>query len=653
MAPDQEFDNIDPESVSVSGLPNFIPPQKNNDAAAQAEANTGSEPVPIAASDALPDVPKANDVEPVVASDLPNSAPAASEDAPQVASDTAADIDQPTAVVNEVESASTDAGAEKKEPLRSHAGVLIEHGAANYKNVPDEKKSYFVTIETPAGPETIWGVDLARAMDQSGTAIGDPIKLDYMGSELVMVDKLVRDPAGKVIGMEPIETNRNTWEVSRIDHAELDRIASTSIRPGADELGVKAIDPDAQAFKRDAAFDDLLKFAADEQQKLDPIIAAAQADLPELPPGLDRDQKAHEALMDVASRVKPRTGSVNAADLAMVNAALQPDPPHVASIPGAGPTRGQEQVRTGAEALIEGGATLLGGAAALTGTVLKGMGKGAAGLAAAFADRPDNAERPDSLDRLDSAANTGGDADFTQAETNGDQPVNPRIALGSDSPTLDATGGRPPASDVPGASASDPTPVTVLPRLSEYRVDQVDRAANNYEKAHEAFWQAHRMPLIRQEIEARAEADGLSVQDVMEKMKPNGEYADLHDKFNAAVAQSPEALMAKKSMDKALDGWTRQFGRAKEELLNPETEGNPHYEKLKDRIGKSSERMHKNASETPAFEGEQSHIEKLKEAMERIVEKLKEMAQNFVNFVRGKSAGKNSEAGGSDNAPAP
>lgn len=575
MEPEQDFDVLDPDSVSATSLPNFIPTQAQKVASPEAE--------PLAATSTV------EQAIPVVAGDGP--VPADPIVPPAV-----------DAVVTGAVNPDVDATAEQGEevPERTHAGILIDHGEARYKDLPDEKMSYFVALETPNGLEKIWGIDLRRAMKETGAVTGDALRLDFMGSRTVMTHKLLRNEKGEVIGREPIEAERNTWVARSIEPAALERLNETlkAHSPGEDE----PVPPHASEYLADAL---------GSPESL----------------GGPLDQKALDALMQVAGQVKPRAGAVNPDELMRVNAALQSQPN--ASIPGAGATRGQEQVRTGAEALIEGGASLLGGAAALTGTVLKGVGQGAAALAGAIAGR----------------AKSNADADFStfqsveHEETRAlEAPLEAAVEASSESPVVEGENAR----------------VNVLPRLSEYRVDQVDRSANNYESAHEAFWQADRLPLIRQEIEALAEAEGLSVEDVMDKMKPNGEYADLHGKFVEAVAESPDAQNSKKAMDKALEGWTRQFGRAQEELLNPETEGNPHYENLKERLGKSSDRMHKNASQVPAFEGEdQSHIDRLKEAMLRLVERLKEMAERFVNFVRGKSSAKASESGGTDNAPAP
>ncbi|MFL9811370.1 hypothetical protein D7249_24655 [Stutzerimonas stutzeri] len=309
--------------------------------------------------------------------------------------------------------------------------------------------------------------------------------------------------------------------------------------------------------------------------------AAAQGDKVTL------DRATYEALMGVAKKVNAGAMLVDPDELQRVNAAVQQG----GMIPGAGPTQGQQQVKTGAQALAEGGMSLLGGAAALTGAALKAGGKVASSLAGALRERDGNE-----------------------------------------------------AQEAPAAG------VAVLPRISEYRVDQAEKAANAYEDAMQKLWESGNLPNVRKEIEERARQTGLSVEDVMDKMKPNGEMSDLHEKFRTAVAESPDAQTNKKAMDKALDGWVRQYGRGQEELLNPETEGNPHFEALRDRLDNSHERMQKNTANAPLFEGEdKSHAEKLRETIQRIMEKLKEIAKDFVNMVRGKK-GADAEA---DNDPSP
>ena len=412
---------------------------------------------------------------------------------------------------------------------RSHAGVLVHHGEGRPSEFQQNTSSYFVTLQTPSGQQQIWGgSDLQRAMQDSQMERGQAVLLQA-GAE---------------------GQGNDNWSVHAIDKAQL------------------------QAYHGSAG--------------TSPATPAQPGSAGNAAPGsaLGIDQQALDAIMQVVGQVKQHGNSLDPEEVRRINATLDD------SAKAAGPQATHSSPKSGAEALVRGGAELIGGAAALTGAAMQGLGRGAGALA-------------DSLRGSPTTRDAG-------------------AAASAEPAVVEESEGR----------------VQVLPRLSEYRVDQVEKAANNYEKAHVAFWNADNMPEVRQQIEARAEATGLSLPDVIEKMKPDGEFTDLHERFVEAVGQSPEAQSNKKAMDKALTGWSRQYGRAQEELLNPETEGNPHYEKLKNRLESSSDSMHRNTASTPAFAGEgQSHLERLSESMQRLAERLKEMVTGFVNFVRGKSSG--------------
>lgn len=104
---------------------------------------------------------------------------------------------------------------------RSYQGVLLEHGRAKYNNDPRAKMSYYVTLETPRGKKSIWGVDLERAMRTSPSEIGDIVQLDSKGCKIVTVDADILDSHGDVIGTEPLTTSRNVWSVTKTDGAVL------------------------------------------------------------------------------------------------------------------------------------------------------------------------------------------------------------------------------------------------------------------------------------------------------------------------------------------------------------------------------------------------------------------------------------------------
>lgn len=103
---------------------------------------------------------------------------------------------------------------------RTHFGKLLEHGPARYQFDPNNDPNYFATLETPGGRQTIWGVDLERALQDSGAAIGDGIVLSQRGSRQVAVTAPERDASGQPTGRrEAISAQRHRWEVLSLDNA--------------------------------------------------------------------------------------------------------------------------------------------------------------------------------------------------------------------------------------------------------------------------------------------------------------------------------------------------------------------------------------------------------------------------------------------------
>ena len=195
----------------------------------------------------------------------------------------------------------------------------------------------------------------------------------------------------------------------------------------------------------------------------------------------------------------------------------------------------------------------------------------------------------------------------------------------------------------------------VLPRLSEYRLSQVEKAAGSFAREQEAFWQSSpQLSALREQIQGAARGQGVPVQDVVQQMKPGGALAPLGEQFAAAVAAAPGAAQYKKSMDKALDSYTRQYGRAQEEILNPDLNDNPHYDGLKQRLRGAHETMEQTAAGLPGFTNSQgkqeaSHFERLQQAVGQIMEKIREVGQEFMAMLRGRQGGE--PGGGAPPAP--
>lgn len=170
--------------------------------------------------------------------------------------------------------------------------------------------------------------------------------------------------------------------------------------------------------------------------------------------------------------------------------------------------------------------------------------------------------------------------------------------------------------------------VAVLPKISEYRLKKVEEAAENYSHAVDKFWKVPAMAAMRHEIKERARQTGLSVPDAMEKIKPGGEWQDLHQKFVDQVSASPEAIQSKVAMDKALSSWIRQYDHGSEELLSVDVDADPSHQKAKERFEASKELMQSKSAETPVFGGEEeSHAQRLKEAIEAIAKRIREILE--------------------------
>ncbi|RWG07829.1 Ti-type conjugative transfer relaxase TraA [Mesorhizobium sp.] len=105
----------------------------------------------------------------------------------------------------------------------NRGGILVEHGAAPFEHNPENKESYFVTLETADGQQnTIWGVDLKRAMAEANPRIGDRIGLDHQGSQTV------RLPDGNNV-------KRHEWKVVDIRELALSRMTERLSRDGSKE----------------------------------------------------------------------------------------------------------------------------------------------------------------------------------------------------------------------------------------------------------------------------------------------------------------------------------------------------------------------------------------------------------------------------------
>ena len=109
-----------------------------------------------------------------------------------------------------------------------YMGELVEHGNAPYQHNPARSDSHYVVYRDTGGADhVVWGVDLERAVAESGARTGQQVMLENLGRRLVSVVVPVLDATGNVIGEEEKEVYRNTWQVDVITQEP------THSRPGA------------------------------------------------------------------------------------------------------------------------------------------------------------------------------------------------------------------------------------------------------------------------------------------------------------------------------------------------------------------------------------------------------------------------------------
>jgi len=100
------------------------------------------------------------------------------------------------------------------ENAKKYIGKILDFGKAPYQNKPENETSFFVKLAFRSGAESMfWGVDLERAIGESGVEVGAVVTMANLGRVPVtlIVDK--KDARGQVVGQKEISTFRNTWVI--------------------------------------------------------------------------------------------------------------------------------------------------------------------------------------------------------------------------------------------------------------------------------------------------------------------------------------------------------------------------------------------------------------------------------------------------------
>lgn len=95
-------------------------------------------------------------------------------------------------------------------------GVLVDHGAAPYKNDPEASMNYYATLKGSSGLDfTIWGKEVQTALQGSGVQVGQHIELANLGSRPVTVNEQVAAEDGSVRLVEK-HSHVNQWAAREV-----------------------------------------------------------------------------------------------------------------------------------------------------------------------------------------------------------------------------------------------------------------------------------------------------------------------------------------------------------------------------------------------------------------------------------------------------
>lgn len=124
-------------------------------------------------------------------------------------------------------------------PAGVTAGVLVAHGSAPFNHDDKQNDSYYVTVRTEDGERTVWGLDLERAIGESGVQPGQRIELEKGGRKTVKAQQRQFDDKGTELAPKSVESRRNEWLVFSPDMPGLptreQREALASVRREVDE----------------------------------------------------------------------------------------------------------------------------------------------------------------------------------------------------------------------------------------------------------------------------------------------------------------------------------------------------------------------------------------------------------------------------------
>lgn len=176
------------------------------------------------------------------------------------------------------------------------------------------------------------------------------------------------------------------------------------------------------------------------------------------------------------------------------------------------------------------------------------------------------------------------------------------------------------------------TMAAVMPKISEYRADQIHARQKAYERAQDNLIADPVMRPLFEKIRQRAADAGVSAKTIIQEMRPNRPYADLHDEFRQCLSRSPNAQMQHAALNKELTGYMKQREKASKELGDVSPDDSPLTQKLRKSIFEADEKMEDLAAFTPLGENEkESHFDRLSSFFTRMMDAIKSAVSSLTN----------------------
>ncbi|CAJ5660250.1 DNA primase, DNA transfer TraO-like protein [Burkholderia pseudomallei] len=191
------------------------------------------------------------------------------------------------------------AGGDEPDTPRRYIGELREHGGAPYQNNPARSESYYVVFRDATGADhVVWGVDLERAVQESGAQPGQQVALENLGRRLVTVKIPILDEHGVVIGEDERDVHRNTWQVEVM---RWERTAERSVSEPGRAAGADATPAGTNA--RENGLESRRPSVSDEDKVLHlAVLVGAMREQGFSARSIERVQRRAEAMLDAFGR---------------------------------------------------------------------------------------------------------------------------------------------------------------------------------------------------------------------------------------------------------------------------------------------------------------------------------------------------------------